>query len=139
MTELLLLRAEGPDDLPILSACVQDMAVKAGDVAWQARGRRLVMLGNRFRWEDAARRGGHVTRVRSLLRFDFVDGVKRRGWPDDPAAVLALLAVTFEDDGLILSFGGGTALHLVQEVLDVTLEDVSGPWGASAVPDHDAD
>ncbi len=136
-----MLRAETGDDLPILSACVQDMAVKAADIAWQPRARRLTLMGNRFRWEDAARvgprRGGDLTRVRSLLRFDFVDAVRRRDWPANPDTVLALLAVTFEDDGLILSFGGGAALHLVQEVLDVTLEDVSGAWGASALPDHD--
>ena len=122
----------------MLSALVQDMAVKLSDIRWERRGRRLLLLGNRLRWEDAVRKGGSVTRVRCLLRFDFVDAVKRRGWPEDGAAVLPLLAVTFEDDGLVLSFGGGAALRLVQEVLDVTLEDVSGPWGALAVPDHDA-
>jgi hypothetical protein len=131
-----LLRAEAPDDLIILSACVQDMAVKSTDIAWQPRARRLTLLGNRFRWEDAVRKDGRPTRVRSVLRFDFVGAVRRRNWPPGET-VLSLLAVTFEDDGLILSFGGGAMLHLVQEVLDVTLEDVSGAWGASAMPDHD--
>ena len=51
MSELLLLRAEDAEDLKILSACVQDMAVKAMDVAWEPKRRRLVLLGNRYRWE----------------------------------------------------------------------------------------
>ena len=147
MTELLLLRAEEPDDLILLSACTQDMAILARDIVWQPKQRRLLLMGNRFRWENAAlgpRQGGSTTRVRSVLRFDYVLSVQRRDWPAAADAVLPLLAITFEDgedgaDELILSFGGGAALRLRQEVLDMTLEDVSGPWASSAIPDHDAD
>lgn len=143
MTELLLLRAEEPDDLILLSACVQDMATVARDIVWLPKQRRLVLLGNRFRWENAARgprAGGGATRVRSALRFDYVQSVQRRDWPLSPDAVLPLLSVTFDgDDALLLSFGGGAAIRLTQEVLDVTLEDVSGAWGAMAIPDHDED
>ncbi len=143
MTELLLLRAEEPDDLILLSACVQDMAVIARDVVWLPKQRRLVLVGNRFRWENAARgpkQGGGATRVRSGLRFDYVQSVQRRDWPLAPDAVLPLLSITFdEDDALVLSFGGGAAIRLTQEVLDATLEDMSGAWGAAAIPDHDED
>jgi hypothetical protein len=152
VTELLLLRAEAPDDLILVSACTQDMAVIAADIAWAPRQRRLVLVGNRFRWEDAARgpkKGGAATRVRSALRFDHVLAVQRRNWPAATDAVLPLLSITFDDEddaaaggtdvALLLSFGGGAALRLRQEVLDATLEDLSGPWGAAAIPDHDAD
>jgi len=146
VTEHLLLRAEKADDLLPLSACAQDMAIRAADVAWIARERRLVLVGNRFRWENATRgpkHGGDTSRVRSALRFDFVTGVQRRHWPANTDTVLALLAVTFDDadggDALLLSFAGGAALRVSQEVLDVTLEDLSGPWGALAIPDHDRD
>jgi hypothetical protein len=37
---------------------------------------------------------------------------------------------------LLLAFGGGTALRLQVEAVDVTLEDMSGAWGAMAVPRH---
>lgn len=132
MTELLLLRAEDADDLKILSACVQDMAVKALDVAWEPARRRLVLLGNRYRWEAR-----QPTRVRSALRFDGVLKVARREWPEERHAVLPLLAVAPEGEcALILSFGGGTALRLEIEAIDATLEDVSGAWGALAVPTH---
>lgn len=149
MTELLLLRAETPDDLILVSACTQDMAVLAKDFAWQPRRQRLVLLGNRFRWEDAARgpkKGGSATRVRSALRFDHVLAVQRRNWPTAADAVLPLLSITFDDEekaagragvSLLLSFGGGAALRLRQDGLDATLEDLSGPWGAAAIPDHD--
>lgn len=145
MTELLLLRAEEPDDLILLSACTQDMAIVARDIVWQPKQRRLLLMGNRFRWENAAlgpKQGGNATRVRSVLRFDYVATVQRRDWPLSPDAVLPLLAITFGEEGengdeLILSFGGGAALRLRQEVLDMTLEDVSGPWRSSGIPDHD--
>jgi hypothetical protein len=134
VTELLLLRAEDAEDLKILSACAQDMAVKPVDVAWQPRQRRLVLIGNRYRWEAKA-----PTRVRSALRFDGVLRVERREWPEEGHAVLPLLAVTAEADLVVLSFGGGTALRLHVEAVDITLEDLSGPWGAAAVPKHGQD
>ncbi len=141
VTENLHLRVEEPDDLILVSACIQDMAIRAADVGWQPGPQRLVLLGNRFRWENAAlgpRAGGGASRVRAALRFDFVQSVRRRNWPADGNTVLALMAITFEDDdSLLLSFGGGIALALQQEVLDATLEDISGPWGTAHVPDHD--
>lgn len=135
MTELLLLRAEDAEDLKILSACVQDMAVKPVDVAWVPRQRRLVLVGNRYRWEAKA-----PTRIRCALRFEGVLRVERREWPEEGHAVLPLLAVTVEGpDRLVLAFGGGTALRLHVEAVDATLEDLSGPWGAAAVPAHAVD
>jgi hypothetical protein len=133
---LLLLRAEDAGDLPTISACVQDMAVKAGEVGWWPRQRRLVVLGNRFRWERV-RGGGAATRVQAALRFDHVERVERREWPEEAHAVLPLLAVTAEGEArVVLSFGGGAALRLTVEAVDAILEDVTGAWEATAVPDH---
>ena len=135
MTALLLLRAEDAEDLKILSACVQDMAVKAMDVAWEPKRGRLVLVGNRYRWEAKS-----PTRVRSALRFEGVLKVARREWPEEQHAVLPLLAVTEAAPGeLLLAFGGGTALRLQLDAIDVTLEDMSGAWGALAVPGHGTD
>jgi hypothetical protein len=140
LTELLLLRAEDAEDLRILSACVQDMAVKPVEVAYQKRARRLVLVGNRYRWEAGAADRGPRTRVRSALRFEGVLAADRREWPEEMHAVLPLLAVTVEDDGrILLSFGGGTVARLTVEAIDVTLEDLSGPWGALGRPDHASD
>lgn len=133
MRELLLLRAEDADDLKILSACVQDMVVKPLDVAFLPTARRLVLMGNRYRWE-----AGVPSRVRAALRFEAVLRVSRREWPDEAHAVLPLLSVAPVDGGVELQFGGGSALRLEVEAVDATLEDVSDFWPTESVPTHSA-
>jgi hypothetical protein len=141
MTEarFLNLRAESAEDLPPLSALVQDMALMAGDVGYDARARRLVIIGNRFRWEAP----DPPTRVRSLLRFEFIDRAQRRMWPALGEEVFSLLAIEAEEtEGgrafLTLAFSGGPTLRLEAEVIDVTLVDLAGPWDAAATPRHEA-
>lgn len=132
MGERLRLRAEDAADLPPLSALVQDMTVQPADISFDARARRLVLLGNRYRWEAPDSR----SRIRTALRLDFVDRLQQRAMPADPHAVLALLAISMAEDALLISFSGGTSLRAQVEVVDLTLEDISGPWGARATPRH---
>lgn len=128
------LRAELPDEVPLLSALVQDMAVLASAVDWQTGRRTLIIAGSRFRHEVPE----PPTRIASVLRLVHVAAVQRRAWPVDPEAVLALLAITMEsDDVLLLTFGGGAALRCTIEVVDLTLEDRTDPWPALGVPDHE--
>lgn len=131
MTELLRLRAETPEDLPALSALVQDMTVLANDIAFNARRRQLSLIGNRYRWEAKS-----PTRVRSVLRVDCVEALQHRAMPSSPRTVLALLALILEEDALTLTFANGPSLRARIETLDVTLDDLAGPWGAKATPDH---
>lgn len=132
-TRLLLLANEA-EEVPLISALVQDAVVHAGDVAWQPTARRLVLLVNRFRWEA----GNAVpTRVRCALRLENVTRLQRRAW--GPAVILDLLAVTVEDDGaaLTLAFAGGPTLRAAVECIDLILEDIGEPWPASREPAHD--
>lgn len=132
MTERLHLRAEDEGDIAALSALVQDMAVKAADIGRDSVARRVLLIGNRYRWEAKP-----PTRIRSTLRFDHVEQVQRSGWPAAADTVLALLAVVAEADGwLRISFSGGAALRLKSEVIDISLDDISGPWGAKRQPHH---
>ena len=142
MTELpaderLLLLAQDADEVPLLSALTQSAIVRVPDVAWDRRGRRVVMLLNRYRWEANDR-----TRVRSALRIQNVVSAQRRNWPDantlDPGiTILELLAFTLEDLTCTLTFAAGASLRLHLECVDMVLEDISGPWHASGVPDYD--
>ena len=52
----LALRAETPDELPILSALCQDAVLTVGDIRYDGTARSLALLVSRFRWEDLADR-----------------------------------------------------------------------------------
>ncbi|MCC5996834.1 MAG: DUF2948 family protein [Oceanicaulis sp.] len=136
----LRLMAETPEDLPVLSAALQDAAGQLGDFSYEPRARRFTLALNRFRWEGPAR--GRGERVRAALQIGSVLGVRaqrlKQGAPD---AVVNLLAITFEPGeapggALELAFSGGGALRLDVECVDVILADVSRPWRAARRPGH---
>jgi hypothetical protein len=137
----LRLRAETAEDLAVLSALLQDGVGKTADVIWARGHRRLVVLVNRFRWEDcetAERERRPYERVQTALTVEDVSAVHVRGLSQDaPDAVYSLLAVTFEpaEDGagrVVLTMAGDAALSAEVEALDVTLIDVTRPWEAKA-------
>lgn len=134
----LRLRAESAEDLTVLSAALQDAVGKIGDIRFEAKGRRLTLTLNRYRWEAGGR-----SRVRAALQLGSVEAVEaRRLRRDAPDAVVELLALTFEPDAeppggsLILSFAGGGDLKVRVECLDAVLADVSAPWPTPRTPRH---
>ena len=131
MTGGLHLLAQEDADLPALSALVQDATLRTQDIALDARGRRLVLLVNRYRREAET-----PSRVRAALRVENVLKVARRNWPNSET-VLALLALDWTDGHLLLRFSDGIALKAECEVLDVVLEDIGEPWNTDREPRHD--
>ena len=146
----LALRAEAAEDLPVLSALVQDAVLPAAEMRYDRRRRQFALLLNRFRWEDrdaAARQGRPFERVRSVLAIAGALTVQAQGMPDRTAdTVLSLLSLGFEPgaDGagiLTLTFAGDGAVRVSVECLDVTLTDVTRPYRAPSgkAPSHPAD
>ena len=132
MAEQLRLIAADAADLGVISALMQDAAVRAGDVAYDARAHVLALVANRYRWEAKAR-----SRARAGLRIGSVVKAQRRNWPASDEAVLDLLAIRADGDSLTLDFAAGTSLRLEVEAIDLTLEDLTGPWGTRRKPGHD--
>jgi len=140
------LKALDGDDLPVLSALVQDAVFPVTEMTWQRSQRRFALLLNRFRWEDevAISKAHQPERVQSVLVIDDVLGVQSQGIDRaDKDMILSLLAVAFEPgaDGagrLVLTLAGDGAIALNVEALDVTLKDVTKPYVAPSrkVPDH---
>ncbi|MBI1264658.1 MAG: DUF2948 family protein [Alphaproteobacteria bacterium] len=136
----LRLIAESEDDLPVISAALQDAAGQLGDFVYEPRARRFTIALNRFRWEAAKDRRGE--RVRAALQVSSVlEASSQRLKQGESDAVVSLLALTFEPGEapggvLLLTFSGGGALRLSVECVDVTLADVSAPWAAVRRPDH---
>jgi hypothetical protein len=136
----LRLIAETEDDLPVMSAALQDAAGQLGDFVFEPRARRFTIALNRFRWEAGKSRRGE--RVRAALQISSVlEASSQRLKQGESDAVVSLLALTFEPGEapggvLLLTFSGGGALRLSVECVDVTLADVSAPWAAVRRPDH---
>ena len=134
----LQLLAEDPEDLAVISAALQDAVARVGDIAFEARARRLTIAFNRFRWE-----AGQRQRVRSALQLGGVLKVQaRKIRRDRKDAVLELLAIGFEPGEapggtLTLSFAGGGDLRAQIECVDAVLADLSQPWPTPRVPAHE--
>ncbi len=133
----LRLLAHDAVDLEVLSAATQDAVVRVGDIRFEAGPRRLTIALNRYRWE-----GGGRARVRCGLQFGTVLNVQaRRIGRGEPEAVMALLAITFEETeapaGVVtLSFAGGGDLRAAVECVEVVLADVSAAWPTPRTPRH---
>ena len=133
------LLAQDQDDLPVISAALQDAVAKVGDIAYEPKARRLTIAFNRYRWEAGARQ-----RVRSALQIGGVLGVQaRRIRRDRRDAVVELLAIAFEPGEapggvLTFNFAGGGDLRAEVECVDAVLSDVSQPWPTTRAPAHDA-
>lgn len=138
----LRLVAMDAEDLQVLSALCQDAVFPATEMQWQPKQKRFGMLLNRFRWEDIpqAERGNRKPeRVQCVLAVENVTRVASQGVDrTDGDTILSLLAVTFEEDAVILTLAGDGAVRLEVEDLEVALRDVTRPYAAVSgkVPDH---
>ncbi|MER8681084.1 DUF2948 family protein [Mesorhizobium sp. M0306] len=130
-------------DLSIISAHVQDAAMKVSDLEYLPSVKRFVLTMNRFVWE--AKSGflrQHNERRQAVLHFDRVLGAKASGIArDKPDEVLSLLAISFlaldKPAGIVeLIFSGGGAIMLDVECIEARLADVGGAWEATSRPVH---
>lgn len=134
----LALRAEDEADLRILSALVQDAILLGSEISHDPRARRLALLINRFRWEDADQaraEGRDYERVRALLILNDVVALQSDGMSRDADMVLELLALDWQpgEDGtgrLSLVFAGDGTLVADVECINVELRDVTRPYRA---------
>ena len=140
--EPLKLIALDRDDLEVISAHLQDSAVKVSDVFWLPQEKRLVLGVDRFDWlaaNDEAK--PEFRRCRTGLRFERVYSCQCRGIdPADKNAVLNLLAIDFlENDApggeVILTFDNGGAVRLHVECLEAEIADLGPSWTCQC-PQH---
>jgi hypothetical protein len=142
--EPLKLIALDRDDLEVISAHLQDAAVKVSDVFWLPQEKRLVLGVDRFDWLAANGEKPEFHRCRTGLRFERVFSCQCRGIdPSNKDAVLSLLAIDFvESDSpsgeVILTFTGGAALRLEVECLEAEIADIGPRWSCEC-PEHSED
>lgn len=143
----LFLKAMEAEDLPVISALVQDAVFPVTEMSFDKRARSFAILLNRFRWEDKpnAELGKRpYERVQSVLVIGDVLKIRSQGVDrSDKDLVLSALALAFEpsEDGsgeLTVTLAGDGVVALDVECLDVTLKDVTRPYLAPSrmAPDH---
>ena len=140
----LRLIAEDAADLEVLSSAVQDAVLKAENLKYDRKQRRFTLEINRFQWEESETKRGPQGRVRALLAFDTVLGVKTRAVNKvDPDMVFSILSLSFtpasEPPGgkISILFAGDGELQLDVEAIDATLLDSAYEWVTRHRPDHD--
>ena len=131
-------------DLEVVSSAVQDAVLKAENLKYDRAQRRFTLEINRFQWEEATSKRGPQSRVRALLAFDGILGVKTRAISKaDPDMVLSILSLSFVPDEtppggkISILFAGDGELMLEVEAIDATLLDSAYEWATRHTPDHD--
>ena len=136
---MLHLTAFDAEDLPALSAQMQDAVLQMRDMNWNPARRVFAMTANRFAWDALPEK----TRRRCGLRFNHVRAVRRSIKENLPQnGVLSLLAMTYtpgDDLGgtVVMSFSGGHRIALDVECIDAQLDDLGPVWGTGREPQHD--
>ena len=139
------LRALETDDVPVISALVQDAVFPITEMSWDRARRRFAILLNRFRWEDEGRKDG-PQRTQAVLVIEDAMKVATQGIDrSDKDTILSALALEWApgEDGtgrLTLTLAGDGAIAVDVEALEITLKDVTRPYHAPSgkVPDHGA-
>ena len=130
MASLLKLIALDADDLAVISAHIQDAALRASDIIWRQSEKRLVVGINRLDWEQTLKGGTAARRLISALRFDRVLACKSRNIELGAGeAALELLGIEFHPadppgGSVVLLFSHGGALRLDGECLECELADL---------------
>ena len=143
-SDVLKLTAFDAEDLAVISAQMQDAVILAGDIRYLRRAGKLVLVANRFAWDESRSDGHAFHRRRTGLHFDRVLEVKaQRIRQDFPDAVLSLLAISFEPgeepSGKIrLDFSGGGRIEATVECVEAALEDLGPGWETAHMPSHEA-
>jgi hypothetical protein len=141
---MLRLIANEPEDVPVVAAAVQDALARPRDMALRARSRTFGIELLRFQWETAGPKPPWF-RIRSVLAFGDVGGVRASGLSREDAAPTPLLAIRHlpgpeaPAGEFLLTFGGGGELRLDVACVEITLMDVGPAWPTRRRPDHGTD
>jgi hypothetical protein len=135
----LKLRAVDAEDLAVLAAFLQDAIANVSEMAFLPEERRFVMIVCRFRWERAVQDAPDdiFERISCAISIEGVDQPKYRGFSiKDRGHLMPLLTATFEDGAVVITFGGGAALRLAVDRLDLRIEDFGPCWPTKQMPRH---
>jgi len=140
--ERLKLRAVDEEDLGVLAAFLQDAIACVGEMAYLPDQRRFALAVCRFRWERAIRESPDSVfeRVECAVTMEGVEDPQYRGFDlRERSRLMPILTVTWGEGVLLLTFGGGAALRLKADRLDLRMEDFGPCWPTTHKPQHGSD
>jgi hypothetical protein len=127
----LKIKANDAADLAVVSACLQDTAIRECDMMWEPSARRFGFVGQRYMWEAEA-----PQRINCRLWIEGATIAQHRKINGAETA-LDLLAITLADSALILNFAGGAAARVgLSPEWCVYLEDFGPAWPCPVCPQH---
>ena len=135
----LKLRAVDTHDLAVLSAFLQDSIVNVSEMAYLPEQRLFALAVCRFRWERAVTENPEEVfeRVSCAVTIQDVDIPKYRGFSlKERSRTMPLLAMTFDEGHVTLTFGGDAAVRLPVAALDLRIEDFGECWPTKTKPEH---
>ena len=139
----LKLIARTEDDLKVVSAHLQDSILNVSDIANLEKNKILLMQLNRFMWEDVEKGVFRKNkRIRTVLKFENIIKVHSKNIDqskkDNFLDFLTIETTQMPDNNyeMKIVFAGDSAIKVISEVIEVTLDDQGDAWNTKNKPKH---
>ena len=139
----LKLIARTEEDLRVVSAHLQDSIASISDIANLKKNNIFLMQLNRFMWEDVEKGVFRKNkRIRTILKFENVLEVHSKNInqskKDKFLDFLAIESNVMPDNNyeMRIIFAGDSAIKVISEVIEVTLDDQGEAWDTKNKPKH---
>ena len=136
----LKLKAVAAEDIVVLSALLQDSLVAAPDILFLAEDACLVMVLNRYCWEQNSKDSQtQPQRCMCGLKVTSVSQIRQRGLSGQPNQFYNLLSITYEEATrrLTFTFSEGCGIRLDVDRLALLVQDIADPHPGFARPQHE--
>ena len=139
----LKLIARTEEDLRVVSAYLQDSIANISDIASLQKNKIFLMQLNRFMWEDVEKGVFRKNkRIRTILKFENVIKVISKNInqskKDKFLDFLTIETIKMPDNNyeMKIVFAGDSAIKVISEVIEVTLDDQGEAWNTKNIPKH---
>lgn len=142
----LKLFAQDAEDIQVVAAVLQDAIAPTCDMVYRAGEKSFVMVVQRFKWDclqvreipaNDTEKPCAYERINSALDIEGVEAVQFMGInPNDPAAMLDLLTISYEAPYLHFIFAGEGRLRLKLGAWRLKLHDFGESWPTTHCPCH---
>lgn len=149
--EKLKLKAEDTEDITIMSAYLQDAITMMGDIVYQSKSRRFIIMLNRYVWENRCPDTGEIldsramacSRIRTGLHFDDVLNISSQNittsLKEHPLELLSIEAWPLKNKAFHVDFvfSGDGIIRLECEMISAHMQDIGEAWPAKCHPKHE--